>query len=39
MLHVRIDNEVKARAIAALQVMGLSASDAARLLFHRIAAD
>lgn len=30
---------VKARAIAALEAMGLSASDAVRLLFHRIAAD
>ena len=28
MLHVRIDNEVKAKAIAALEAMGLSASDA-----------
>lgn len=39
MLHVRIDAEVKAKAIAALEAMGLSASDAVRLLFHRIAAD
>ena len=39
MLHVRIDDEVKAKAIAALEAMGLSASDAVRLLFHRIAAD
>ena len=39
MLHVRIDEEVKARATAALAAMGLSASDAVRLLFHRIAAD
>ncbi|MGD9738886.1 MAG: type II toxin-antitoxin system RelB/DinJ family antitoxin [Bauldia sp.] len=39
MLHVRIDDEVKARATAALSEMGLSASDAVRLLFHRIAAD
>lgn len=39
MLHVRIDNEVKAKATAALQAMGLSASDAVRLLFYRIAAD
>lgn len=39
MLHVRIDDEVKARATAALAEMGLSASDAVRLLFHRIAAD
>jgi len=39
MLHVRMDDEVKARATAALAAMGLSASDAVRLLFHRIAAD
>ena len=39
MLHVRIDDEVKAKATAALEAMGLSASDAVRLLFHRIAAD
>jgi DNA-damage-inducible protein J len=39
MLHVRIDDDVKARATAALSEMGLSASDAVRLLFHRIAAD
>jgi DNA-damage-inducible protein J len=39
MLHVRIDDDVKAKAVAALEAMGLSASDAVRLLFHRIAAD
>lgn len=39
MLHVRIDDEVKAKATAALEAMGLSTSDAVRLLFHRIAAD
>ena len=39
MLHVRMDEKVKAEAIAALEAMGLSASDAVRLLFHRIAAD
>ncbi len=39
MLHVRIDEDVKAQAIAALEAMGLSASDAVRLLFHRIVAD
>ena len=36
MLHVRMDEKVKARASAALEAMGLSASDAVRLLFHRI---
>lgn len=39
MLHVRMDEEVKAQATEALAAMGLSASDAVRLLFHRIAAD
>jgi DNA-damage-inducible protein J len=39
MLHVRIDDDVKARATTALAAMGLSASDAVRLLFYRIAAD
>ena len=39
MLHVRIDEKVKAKATAALAAMGLTASDAVRLLFHRIAAD
>jgi DNA-damage-inducible protein J len=39
MLHVRIEEETKAKAIAALAAMGLSASDAVRLLFHRIIAD
>jgi DNA-damage-inducible protein J len=39
MLHVRIDDDLKARANEALSAMGLSASDAVRLLFHRIAVD
>lgn len=39
MLHVRMDDKVKAQASQALAAMGLSASDAVRLLFHRIAAD
>lgn len=39
MLHVRMDDELKAQASEALAAMGLSASDAVRLLFHRIAAD
>lgn len=39
MLHVRMDDEIKAKATAALSAMGLSASDAVRLLFHRIVAD
>jgi DNA-damage-inducible protein J len=39
MLHVRMDDEVKAQATEALAAMGLSTSDAVRLLFHRIVAD
>ena len=39
MLHVRMDERVKAEATQALSAMGLSASDAVRLLFHRIIAD
>ena len=39
MLHVRMDSELKHKATEALAAMGLSASDAVRLLFHRIAAD
>lgn len=39
MLHIRIDDDLKARATTALSAMGLTASDAVRLLFHRIAAD
>ena len=39
MLHVRIDDKVKAEAAAVLGSMGLTASDAVRLLFYRIIAD
>ena len=39
MLHVRMNSELKQKAIETLAAMGLSASDAVRLLFHRIAAD
>jgi len=39
MLHVRIEDDLKAKAAAALEAMGLTASDAVRLLFHRIVAD
>ncbi|MFN3312940.1 MAG: type II toxin-antitoxin system RelB/DinJ family antitoxin [Hyphomonas sp.] len=39
MLHIRLDDETKAEATAALAAMGLTASDAVRLLFHRIIAD
>jgi DNA-damage-inducible protein J len=39
MLHVRLDDEVKAKALEVLAAMGMSASDAVGLLFHRIIAD
>ncbi len=39
MLHVRMDTEMKQKATAALTAMGLTASEAVRLLFHRIAVD
>lgn len=39
MLHVRMDDQLKAKATDALAAMGLTASDAVRLLFHRIATD
>jgi DNA-damage-inducible protein J len=39
MIHVRMDNALKAKATEALAALGLSTSDAVRLLFHRIAAD
>ena len=39
MLHVRMDSELKREATQALAAMGLTASEAVRLLFHRIAAD
>ncbi|MCY4131367.1 MAG: type II toxin-antitoxin system RelB/DinJ family antitoxin [Nitrospira sp.] len=39
MLHVRIDSGLKQKATETLAAMGLSVSDAVRLLFHRIAAD
>ena len=39
MLHVRMDTEMKHKATEALAAMGLTASEAVRLLFHRIAVD
>ncbi len=39
MLHVRLDDDIKARGNAALAAMGLSAADAVRLLYHRIVAE
>ena len=39
MLHVRMDTEMKRKATTALAAMGMTASQAVRLLFHRIAVD
>ena len=39
MLHVRVDDETKAKAAQALSAMGLSVSDAVRLLLHRVVVD
>ena len=39
MLHVRMDSGLKRQATEALAAMGLTASEAVRLLFHRIAVD
>jgi len=39
MLHVRIDDDVKAQATEALAAMGLSVSDAVRILLKRVVND
>lgn len=39
MLHVRMDDETKAKGAEVLAAIGLSASDAVRLLYRRLAAD
>lgn len=39
MLHVRLDDELKAQATEALSAMGLTTTEAVRLLFHRIVAE
>ena len=39
MLHVRVDDEIKTQASEALAAMGLSVSDAVRMLLVRIAAE
>lgn len=39
MLHVRIDENLKREAVSALEAIGLSASDAVRMLFKRIVAE
>lgn len=39
MLHVRVDTEIKEQAVQALDSMGLSMSDAVRILLRRVVAD
>ncbi len=39
MLHVRVDDEIKTQASEALAAMGLSVSDAVRILLKRVVAD
>ena len=39
MLHVRVDEEIKTQASEALGAMGLSVSDAVRILLKRVAND
>ena len=39
MVHVRVDEAIKRKATAALEAMGLSVSDAVRVLLTRVAAD
>lgn len=39
MLHVRMDEDLKAKGNAALAAIGLSAADAVRILYHRIVAE
>ena len=39
MLHVRVDDEIKTQASEALAAMGLSLSDAVRILLKRVVSD
>lgn len=39
MLHVQIDEGLKERGNAVLKVIGLSAADSVRLLYHRLIAE
>ena len=39
MLHVRVDDQLKAQAIEALSGVGLTLSDAVRILLTRVAAE
>lgn len=39
MLHVRVDDEIKKQASAALEEMGLSVSEAVRMFLYRVAVE
>ena len=39
MLHIRVDDDIKAQATQALTAMGLSMSDAVRLFLRRVVID
>ena len=39
MLHIRVDDDIKEQATAALTTMGLSVSDAVRLFLRRVLID
>lgn len=39
MLHVRVEDSIKAQATEALEAMGLTVSDAVRLFLHRVVAE
>ena len=39
MIHVRVDDEIKAQATETLEAMGLSVSEAVRLFLYRVVSD
>ena len=39
MLHVRLDEKIKEQASAALEMMGLTVSEAVRVFLHRVAVE
>ena len=39
MIHIRVDDKIKAQATETLSAMGLTVSDAVRLLLHRVVAE
>ena len=39
MIHIRVDDEIKAQASQTLESMGLSVSEAVRLFLHRVVTD